>query len=231
MELADILNGLSNIINGNPDTSVPQAPPKPSRGIGPAALLPKEWADQLGTVVPRAASTIAQAPTGIYSLASKLGGLATGQDELLPGGKEAGEITDAIKSPFDKVIGDISHAPVSDSLIHGSAPEIAANWGSLALGGLVNFPMLGAGIKALKDGTSLVEKSSGVGLEALSYLSPVMLHQAGPIGTAANIAIPGAIGAGLETLFPKPEVLNAQAKEGADTAIAGVDQTAQVHKE
>lgn len=230
-EIADILNGLTSIINGGQPNPAAAVPPKPLPSIGPDALLPKEWADQLATIPVRAASTLAQFPTGAYSLASKGIGWMQGQDEGLPGGAEAGDITEQIKAPADKVISDITGgAPVSDSLIHGSMPELAANWGSLALGGFMNIPALGAGIKALRGGTSLVEKASGEGLNALSYLSPVMLHQVGPIGAAVNTAIPGALGVGLETLFPKPEALDAAAKEGADTAVAGVDQTAQVHK-
>lgn len=231
-DLAETLNGLTAITNGAPTD--PAIPPAPRKRIDPlTTLVGSDWANMAGTVIPRMGAGIASMPFDLYNLAGKAADWATGSDNVLPGAQGAAEISDTIHDPVNKFVQDTTGAPINESLISGTAPELAASWMSLAGMGVLRAPLAVArtveqGINAVNTGNKVVDTTAKAALGTLEALSPVLMRNPTAPVVAANVAVPAAIGVGLEMLFPpdKPAKLDDAAKQGADIAITGAEHAA-----
>lgn len=234
--LTDMLNGLSDIMNGKPIQAPPPIPKIPDQMIGAPGVLQTpvlgtEWARQAATIVPRIAEGVVNAPTDIANLAQKGWDWATGTDREGP--TTLNTVTDTLHAPFKSFNDWMVGGKVNQSLIEGSPPELAASWASLAGLGVLRAPAavlnkVDEGIKALETGTGVVARTGEYAAKALEMITPVMVRTPTRAIEAASIAIPGVIGVGLDMTFPPPDKqkLDEEAKAGTDTAVAGAETAA-----
>lgn len=266
--IADMLNGLSDIISGkDPNRPTAVVPRVPSQMVGapgkftvpmanadwitgiadfaagvPKAVAttvedawnnPSEWHKQLGTVIPRAVSGVAGALPGLYHLADEGLQWATDDRMSLPGGEAAKNLYDDIMQPSRDWTERITGKPQNDSLLTGTPSELAASWLSLGLGGVVKAPAaitsrVDEAVRALEAGKGAAARTGEYAIKGLEMITPVMVRTPTPAVVAGSVAIPGAIGAGLEMAFPLPDKqkLDEEAKAATDTAVAGAESAA-----
>lgn len=234
--IADMLNGLSDIIQGKPITAPSPIPKIPDQMIGApgvfqAPVLGTEWARQAATIVPRIAEGVVTAIPDIANLGQKGIDWITGTDREGPTTLDT--VSDTLHAPFKSFNDWMVGGKVNPSLIEGSPPELAASWATLGALGVMRAPaaMLGKvdeGIKALEAGTGIAARTGEYAAKALEMITPVMVRTPTKAIEAASVAIPGAIGVGLELAFPLPdkEKLDQEAKAGSDTAVAGAETAA-----
>jgi hypothetical protein len=236
MSIADMMNGLDAIIQGKPVNAPSPIPKIPDQLIGDpkliqAPVLGTEWARQAATIVPRIVEGVVNAPTDIANLAEKGWNWATGTDTQGPTTLDT--VTDTLHAPFKSLNDWMVGGEVNPSLISGTPPELAASWATLGGLGVLRAPAavlskVDEGIKALEVGTGVAARTGEYAAKALEMITPVMVRTPTKAIEAASVAIPGAIGVGLEMAFPLPEKqkLDEEAKVGTDTAIAGAETAA-----
>lgn len=231
--LADMWNGLSNIVNGTSTPTDPTIPKPPRRSLDAiSVLLGEDVSKDLATVIPRVAANVASAPFDIYGLAGRGLDWATGGRVTLPGTEGAQEISQTIHEPVQQFAEGLTGKPINESLISGTPSELAASWSTLALSSILKAPtaitrQVDAGINALEAGKGVAAKTGEIATKSLEMLSPVLLREPTPLVAAGNVAVPAALGVTLDALFPNKQNLDEAAKSSTDTAISGAQTASQ----
>jgi hypothetical protein len=213
MGIAEMMNGLDAIIQGKPIDAPSPIPKIPDQLIGApgviqAPVLGTEWMRQASTIVPRIIEGVVNAPTDIANLGQKIGDYFDGTVRDAPTTLDT--VTQSMHAPFKSVTDWLVGGETNPSLISGTPPELAASWASLAGLGTLRAPTavlqtVDKGIKALEVGTSVAARTGEYAAKALEMITPVMVRTPTKAIDAASVAIPVAIGVGLEMAFPLPE--------------------------
>jgi hypothetical protein len=239
--IADMLNGISDIINGVRTKDTPTASPIPKipdqmidGGIIKAPVLGTEWARQLSTQIPQFVEQISAFPTDAYNLVNSGLQWATGADKpVLPGVEGAREVSDSIHDVGQNVTEWMLDEPRNTSLLHGTPPELMGNWAGLAASALARAPAaittkIDEGMKLLEAGKGLAARTGEYSAKALEMVTPVMVRTPTKAVEAGSLGVGAGLGVGVELAFPDPDIarIDAARQQAATTAFAGAETAA-----
>lgn len=186
-----------------------------------------------GIMLPEFAASTASAPTTMYNLLNAGVSKATGGDFLstlitgkssggwqLPGAEASAQITRDIRAPVSEMSDAIVGKKVEDKLLEGSLNDLVGAWTRLGLSAGASVPLA---IPKVASGIKLLDETANAAARVAEAITPLTLSKnptVGLIGT--NVAVGGALGAGIEhaigSNFPK----TAQVPTGQDpTQVAG----------
>jgi hypothetical protein len=249
MGVADMLNGLSDIINGKRTENTPAAAPIPkipdqligALGVLQVPVLGSEWARQALSQLGQIPERLSAAPTDIYGLAGAaykwlmpeektLSTLITGETKPreLPGMETAGKISDAIHTAGSNVSDWVLDEPRNTHLLSGTPPELMSNWAGLAVDATMRAPAIirnnvEEGLKLLEAGKGLAARTAEYTAKGLEMITPVMVRTPTKAIEAGSIGFSGAIGTGMELAFPEPDISKANdtVAKATDVAMTG----------
>jgi hypothetical protein len=240
--IADMLNGITDIINGKRTENTPAASPIPkipdqligAPGVLQAPVLGTEWARQASAQLPQIVEQVSAAPTTIYNLLNAGAKWAFGSEsDVLPGAEGSRQIDESIRQTGGNVAEWMLDEPRNTNLLSGTPPELAANWAGLATTAIARAPAMitskvDEGIKLLEAGKGLAARTGEYAAKALETITPVMVRTPTKGIEAASVGIAGALGAGFEMAFPDPNVkeIDEARKQGTTTAITGAETAA-----
>lgn len=260
--MGDSLADALNRVNADPQAAV--APPvQPAKvpsalsniartlmlAVNPGSFVldPDVQADPIGAMR-TLASGVARVPTDIAAGAVglpaavdaiyKLGGSPLGEQPLGSGGAAladaSGNAFEAVHGVGEKIGEAVAGKPVSDSLLHGTLPELATNWARTLGEAIIPVPAAAAAkIKAGAEAFGTLGKAAVLGTEILTPLTITAKPSAKLV--AVNAAVAGSLGAGIEGLIDanttvaqtKP-LIDEKAKGTLDVAAQGGEE-AQEH--
>lgn len=241
MSIADMLNGLSDIVNGKRTENTPPAAPIPKipdQIIGvpgyQVPVLGTEWARQASTQIPKMAEGLAAGATDLYGLLNHAAKWAFGSEsDVLPGAETAGKISDTIHTAGRNINEWQLDEPRNENLLSGTPPEIAANWAGLGASILMRAPAavmseVDKGIKMLEASKGLAARTGEYAAKALEMVTPVMVRTPTPAIEAGSLAIGAGLGAGFELAFPDPDVkrIDEARQQATASAVNAAEATA-----
>jgi len=198
-------------------------------------IMPR-WQRVFATTLPEIGANIVSAPTALYGLADA--GINYGSNKLgfgdthLWGAEGANEITRSITEPVRAFSNKIAGEELSDNLLSGDPLQVAASWTRLLLGAGISAPAkvaskLGAMNSRIRAANATVGAITGGAGKVLEVLTPITIStKPSKLVAGTNMAVAGALGAGLEHLMDPQTTTVAQAKSMIDEKVKGMGDVA-----